>query len=208
MDGANMAKEQTPVPTLSTNSGSPVEDNQNRITAWPRGPALLQDDRLLEKLATFNRERIPERIVHAKGSAAHGTLTITNDITKYSNAAVFSKVGKEVPAYLRFSTVAGERGAADAERDVREAHRYRLGVNHDLIPVNKPSCPVMNYHRDSFKRVDANGGGRVNYEPNSLNGPMQRAAFDESPWRIAGFLTIGIATMLSLVLVQLITAGP
>jgi Catalase len=77
----NMAKEQTPAPTLTTNSGSPVEDNQNSITAGPRGPVLLQDYWLLEKLATFNRERIPERIVHAKGSAAHGTLTITNDIT-------------------------------------------------------------------------------------------------------------------------------
>jgi catalase len=76
---------------------------------------LLQDYWLLEKLATFNRERIPQRIVHAQGSAAHGTLTITDDITKYSKAAVFSKVGKQVPAYLRFSTVAGERGAADQE---------------------------------------------------------------------------------------------
>jgi catalase len=208
MDAVNMVKEQTPVPTLTTNSGSPVEDNQNSITAGPRAPSLLQDYRLLEKLATFNRERVPEGIIHAKGSAAHGALTITNEITRYSKAAVFSKVGKEVPAYLRFSTLAGERGAPDAERDVRDAHRYRLGVNHDLIPVNKPSCPVMNYHRDGFMRVDANGGGRVNYEPNSLNGPMQRAAFDEPPWRIAGVLTIGIATMLSLVLLQLITAGP
>jgi catalase len=414
----NMAKEQTPAPTLTTNSGSPVEDNQNSITAGPRGPVLLQDYWLLEKLATFNRERIPERIVHAKGSAAHGTLTIANDITKYSKAAVFSKVGKQVPAYLRFSTVAGERGAADAERDVRgfalrfyteegnwdlvgnntpvffvrdplkfpdfihtqkrdpktnmrsnaaawdfwslspeslhqvtilmsdrglprnfrqmngygshtysfinangerywvkfhfksmqghafytdqeaadivgndresaqrdlfenieagnyprwrfcvqvmpedeaetyhwnpfdltkvwphadyplievgilelnrnpenyfaeveqsalspanivpgighssdkmlqarifsyaDAQRYRLGVNHDLIPVNRPRCPVMNYHRDGFMRVDANGGGSVNYEPNSLNGPVQRAAFDEPPLRITGDAT-------------------
>jgi catalase len=411
----NMAKEQTPAPTLTTNSGSPVEDNQNSITAGPRGPVLLQDYWLLEKLATFNRERIPERIVHAKGSAAHGTLTIANDITKYSKAAVFSKVGKQVPAYLRFSTVAGERGAADAERDVRgfalrfyteegnwdlvgnntpvffvrdplkfpdfihtqkrdpktnmrsnaaawdfwslspeslhqvtilmsdrglprnfrqmngygshtysfinaegerywvkfhfktmqghafytdqegvdvvgtdresaqrdlfenieggnyprwrfcvqvmaddeaqtyrwnpfdltkvwshadyplievgilelnrnpenyfaeveqaalspanivpgighspdkmlqarifsyaDAHRYRLGVNHDLIPVNRPRCPVINYHRDGFMRVDENGGGRVNYEPNSFNGPVQCAAFDEPPLRITG----------------------
>ena len=91
----NMAKEQTPAPTLTTASGAPVEDNQNSITAGPRGPVLLQDYWLLEKLATFNRERIPERIVHAKGSAGHGTLTITNDITRYSKAAVFSKVGKQ-----------------------------------------------------------------------------------------------------------------
>src|ERR1700726_1431327 len=81
----NMAKEQTPDPTLTTASGAPVEDNQNSTTAGPRGPVLLQDYWLLEKLATFNRECVPERIVHAKGSAAHGTLTITNDITKYSD---------------------------------------------------------------------------------------------------------------------------
>src|ERR1700736_1292347 len=97
--------------TLTTASGAPVVDNQNSLTAGPRGPVLLQDYWLLEKMAHFNRERIPERVVHAKGSAAHGTLTITNDITKYSKAALFSKVGKEAPAYLRFSTVAGERGA-------------------------------------------------------------------------------------------------
>ena len=114
-----MSQQYNRAPTLTTASGAPVDDNQNSITAGPRGPVLLQDYWLLEKLATFNRERIPERIVHAKGSAAHGTLTITNDITKYSKAGVFSKIGKQVPAYLRFSTVAGERGAADAERDVR-----------------------------------------------------------------------------------------
>ena len=106
-------------PELATNSGAAVEDNQSSITAGPRGPVLLQDYWSLEKLATFNRERIPERIVHAKGSAAPGTLVIANDITKYSKAAVFNQVGKRVPAFLRFSTVAGERGAADGERDVR-----------------------------------------------------------------------------------------
>ena len=136
-----MTEEQTPAPTLTTNAGSPVEDNQNTITAGPRGPVLLQDYWLLEKLATFNRERIPERIVHAKGSAAHGTLTITNDITKYSKAALFSKVGKAVPAYLRFSTVAGERGAADAERDVRgfALRSYTEEGNWDVRRWQRPS---------------------------------------------------------------------
>src|SRR6478735_6047868 len=103
-------------PTLTTSSGMPVADNQNSITAGPRGPVLLQDFHLLEKLAHFNRERIPERVVHAKGSAAYGKLTITHDITKYSRAKLFSKVGNQVESFLRFSTVAGERGAADAER--------------------------------------------------------------------------------------------
>src|SRR5882757_5764282 len=148
----NMAKEQTPAPTLTTGSGAPVEDNQNSITAGPRGPVLLQDYWLLEKLATFNRERIPERIVHAKGSAAHGTLTITNDITKYSKAGVFSKVGKQVPAYLRFSTVAGERGAADAERDVRgfALKFYTEEGNWDLVGNNTPVFFV----RDPLKFPD------------------------------------------------------
>jgi catalase len=96
--GAIMSEQSNRPPTLTTASGAPVDDNQNSITAGPRGPVLLQDYWLLE-LATFNRERIPERIVHAKGSAAHGTLTITNDITKYSKAGIFSKLGKQVPAY-------------------------------------------------------------------------------------------------------------
>src|SRR6266853_5937992 len=104
---------------MTTSSGNPVADNQNSITAGPRGPLLMQDYQLLEKLAHQNRERIPERTVHAKGSGAYGTLTVTNDITKYTRAAALSKVGKKTEAFLRVSTVAGERGAADAERDVR-----------------------------------------------------------------------------------------
>src|SRR5580658_7108308 len=90
---------------LTTTAGNPVADNQNSVTAGPRGPLLMQDYQLLEKLAHQNRERIPERTVHAKGSAAYGTLTITHDITKYSKAAVFKK-GVKTEALLRFSTVA------------------------------------------------------------------------------------------------------
>jgi catalase len=147
-----MSQEPIPPQSLTTASGAPVEDNQNSITAGARGPVLLQDYWLLEKLATFNRERIPERIVHAKGSAAHGTLTITNDISKYSKAAVFSKVGKQTPAYLRFSTVAGERGAADAERDVRgfALKFYTEEGNWDLVGNNTPVFFV----RDPLKFPD------------------------------------------------------
>src|SRR5580700_4087633 len=97
-------------PTLTTTAGAPVADNQNSLTAGSRGPLLVQDYQLIEKLAHQNRERIPERTVHAKGSAAYGTLTITHDIAKYSRAAVFKK-GTKTEALLRFSTVAGERGA-------------------------------------------------------------------------------------------------
>src|SRR6188768_4046944 len=110
---------ETPKKKLTTASGRPYAENENSQTAGPRGPILLQDFILHEKMAHFNRERIPERVVHAKGSGAFGTLTITHDITKYSKASVFSEVGKSTECLLRFSTVAGERGAADAERDVR-----------------------------------------------------------------------------------------
>ncbi len=402
-------------PILTTAGGNPVADNQNSLTAGPRGPVLLADYHLVEKMAHFNRERIPERVVHAKGSAAYGTLTVTHDITRYTRANLFSAVGKKTALLLRFSTVAGERGAADAERDVRgfaikfyteegnwdlvgnntpvffvrdplkfsdfihtqkrdpqtnlrsatamwdfwslspeslhqvtilfsdrglpknyrqmhgfgshtysfinaanerfwvkfhfksmqgianltneeaaslvgddrethqrdlfeaiergdfprwrlmmqvmpereadsyrlnpfdltkvwphkdyplievgilklnrnpqnyfaeveqaafapsnivpgighspdkmlqarifsyaDAHRYRLGVNHDGLPVNRPRCPVHNYHRDGLMRSDGNSGGAVNYEPNSFGGPQQSAAYREPPLHISG----------------------
>jgi len=139
-------------PLLTTSAGNPIADNQNSISAGPRGPLLLQDYQLIEKLAHQNRERIPERVVHAKGSGAFGTLTITADITKYSKAAVFSKVGKKSPCLLRFSTVAGESGAADAERDVRgfALKFYTEDGNWDLVGNNTPVFFV----RDPLKFPD------------------------------------------------------
>jgi catalase len=139
-------------PTLTTASGAPVADNQNSITAGARGPVLMQDFHLLEKLAHQNRERIPERTVHAKGSGAYGTLTITNDITKYSKARLFARVGKKTEAFIRFSTVAGERGAADAERDVRgfALRLYTEQGNWDLVGNNTPVFFV----RDPLKFPD------------------------------------------------------
>ncbi|MFZ5494749.1 MAG: catalase [Verrucomicrobiota bacterium] len=141
-----------PPPVLTTASGIPVADNQNTLTAGPRGPVLLQDFHLLEKLAHFNRERIPERVVHAKGSAAYGKLTVTHDITKYSKAKIFSKVGTEVETFLRFSTVAGERGAADAERDVRgfALRLYTAEGNWDIVGNNTP----VFFIRDPLKFPD------------------------------------------------------
>src|SRR6201998_1254506 len=105
--------------TLTTTAGAPIADDQNALTAGARGPVLLQDYQLIEKLAHQNRERIPERVVHAKGWGAYGTLTVTHDITRFTQAKVFSQIGKQTPLLARFSTVAGELGAADAERDVR-----------------------------------------------------------------------------------------
>jgi catalase len=138
-------------PVLTTTGGAPIPDNQNSVTAGPRGPVLLQDYQLIEKLAHQNRERIPERVVHAKGSAAFGTLTITGDITKYTRAKVF-KPGTQTEALLRFSTVAGERGAADAERDVRgfALKFYTEDGNWDLVGNNTPVFFV----RDPMKFPD------------------------------------------------------
>ncbi|MBJ6125171.1 catalase [Microvirga splendida] len=130
----------TKTTTMTTTAGAPIADNQNSLSAGSRGPLLLQDYQLIEKLAHQNRERIPERVVHAKGSAAYGTLTVTNDISRYSKAKVFSEVGKQTEVFLRFSTVAGERGAADAERDVRgfALKVYTEEGNWDIVGNNTP----------------------------------------------------------------------
>jgi len=138
--------------TMTTTAGAPIADNQNSLSAGARGPLLLQDYQLIEKLAHQNRERIPERVVHAKGSAAYGTLTITNDITKYSKAKVFSEIGKQTEVFLRFSTVAGERGAADAERDVRgfALKVYTEEGNWDIVGNNTP----VFFIRDPLKFPD------------------------------------------------------
>jgi len=137
---------------LTTSAGIPVGDNQNSLTAGPRGPLLVQDWQLFEKHAHFNRERIPERVVHAKGSGAYGTFTCTGDITRYTKAAIFAKVGKKTECFARFSTVAGERGAADAERDVRgfALKFYTEDGNWDLVGNNTPVFFV----RDPYKFSD------------------------------------------------------
>jgi catalase len=139
---------------LTTAAGAPVVDNQNIMTAGRRGPALLQDVWFLEKLAHFDREVIPERRMHAKGSGAYGTFTVTHDITKYTKAAIFSKVGKKTDMFVRFSTVAGERGAADAERDIRgfAMKFYTEQGNWDLVGNNTP----VFFLRDPLKFPDLN----------------------------------------------------
>ena len=137
---------------LTTSAGAPISDNQNSMTAGPRGPVLIQDYQLIEKLAHQNRERIPERTVHAKGWGAYGTLTVTHDITKYTRAKAFSEVGKKTDLIARFSTVAGELGAADAERDVRgfAIKFYTEEGNWDMVGNNTPVFFV----RDPYKFPD------------------------------------------------------
>ena len=115
-------------------------DNQNTLTAGPRGPVLLQDYQLFEKMAHFNRERIPERVVHAKGSGAYGTFTVTNDITRYTTRQAVLRSRQEDATLLRFSTVGGETGSADAERDARgfAVKFYTEEGNWDLVGNNTP----------------------------------------------------------------------
>jgi len=139
---------------LTTGSGAPVPDNQNALTAGPRGPMLMQDVWFQEKLAHFDREVIPERRMHAKGSGAFGTFTVTNDITKYTKANLFSEVGKKTEMFVRFSTVAGERGAADAERDIRgfAMKFYTEQGNWDLVGNNTP----VFFLKDPLKFPDLN----------------------------------------------------
>ena len=136
---------------MTTTAGNPISDNQNSMTAGPRGPVLMQDYQLIEKLAHQNRERIPERVVHAKGSGAFGVLEITEDISKYTKAKVLQK-GETTKMLLRFSTVAGEKGAADAERDVRgyALKFYTREGNWDLVGNNTP----VFFIRDAYKFPD------------------------------------------------------
>ena len=126
--------------TLTTAAGRPVGDNQNSLTAGPRGPVLIQDYQLFEKMAHFNRERIPERVVHAKGTGAHGVFTVTGDITRYTTAKIFGKIGKKTDMFIRFSTVGGEKGSGDTERDPRgfAVKFYTEEGNWDMTGNNTP----------------------------------------------------------------------
>ncbi|MEO1918505.1 MAG: catalase, partial [Paracoccaceae bacterium] len=165
-------------PTMTAANGSPIADNQNSITAGPRGPLLVQDWQLFEKHAHFNRERIPERIVHAKGSAAYGTLTITGDIAKYTKAKVLQK-SAQTECLVRFSTVAGDRGPADAERDVRgfSMKFYTEEGNWDLVGNNTPVFFV----RDPYKFMDFIHSQKRDPRSNLRSGTMQWDFWSHSP---------------------------
>jgi catalase len=155
--------------TLTTDAGIPLGDHQHALTAGPRGPLLVQDWPLFERHAHVNRERLPERVVHANGSGADGTLTITHDITRYSQAKVFARVGQTTECCVRFATVAGERGAADAERDVR-----------GLAATFDPEGGTWDL------RFDGNGGGAGTYEAHSVGGPVEDPQYLEPPLPMDG----------------------
>lgn len=141
-------------PKITRDAGAPVENNQDTMTAGVRGLGVFEDTWLFEKHAHFNREVIPERRMHAKGSGAFGTFTVTNDITKYTKAKIFSEVGKKTEMFARFSLVAGERGYADADRDIRgfALKFYTEEGNWDLVGNNTP----VFFFRDPMKFIDLN----------------------------------------------------
>lgn len=138
--------------TLTTAAGVPVADNQNSRTAGARGPVLMEDFHLMERMAHFNRERVPERVVHAKGAGAYGTFTVTQDITRYTKAKLFSAVGIKTDLFARFSTVAGEQGYADTARDPRgfAVKFYTEEGNWDMVGNDTPIFFV----RDPLKFQD------------------------------------------------------
>lgn len=137
---------------LTTGFGKPVEDDLSSITAGEKGPVLIQDVHLLDKLSHFDRERIPERVVHAKGAGAHGYFEVTDDVTRFTRAAFLSKIGKRTEVFVRFSTVGGERGSADSERDPRgfAVKFYTEEGNYDLVGNNTP----VFFIRDAMKFPD------------------------------------------------------
>lgn len=143
MDGTRKVK-------LTNEVGAPVADNENAITAGPRGPVAIQDVWLLEKMAHFNREVIPERRMHAKGWGAYGVFRVTHDISEYTKASVLQP-GKQTDVFMRFSTVAGERGAADCERDIRgvAVKFYTDEGNWDLVGNNTPTFFIRDVHNFS-----------------------------------------------------------
>lgn len=138
--------------TLTSDSGAPRPDNQNSLTAGERGPVLLQDHQLIEKLANFVRERVPERVVHAKGAGAHGYFEVTHDLSRFTKAHLFGAVGRRTPLIARFSTVGGEKGSADADRDPRgfALKFYTEQGNYDIVGNNTP----VFFIRDPFKFPD------------------------------------------------------
>ena len=164
---------------LTTAAGIPVPDNQTSLTAGERGPTLLQDHYLLEKLAHFNRERIPERVVHAKAAGAHGVFTVTQDITKYTKAKLFSEIGKQTEVFGRFSTVAGEKGSADTVRDVRgfALKFYTQEGNWDMVGNNTPTFFI----RDAIKFPDFIHTQKRDPETNAKSDTMQWDFWSQVP---------------------------
>ena len=164
---------------LTTNQGAPVPNNQHSLTAGPRGPVLMQDHQLVEKLASFVRERIPERVVHAKGAGAFGYFEATADMSRHTKAHIFGQVGRLTPALARFSTVGGEKGSADTERDPRgfALKFYTAEGNYDIVGNNTP----VFFIRDPFKFPDMVHTHKRNPQTNLKDGNAFWDFFSHSP---------------------------
>ncbi|MBG6219188.1 MULTISPECIES: catalase [unclassified Janthinobacterium] len=164
---------------LTTNQGVPVGDNQNSLKAGLRGPTLMEDFILREKLTHFDHERIPERVVHARGSAAHGYFECYKEQGKHTRAALFAKAGKRTPVFVRFSTVAGERGSTDTARDVRgfAVKFYTDEGNWDLVGNNMP----VFFIQDAMKFPDLVHA----VKPEPHNGMPQAASAHDTFWDFA-----------------------
>lgn len=166
-------------PVMTTEAGRPISDNQNSLTAGRRGPLLVEDVHLFEKLAHFNRERIPERVVHAKGSGAYGVFRVTGNITRFTSARLFERIGKETPVFVRFSTVGGERGSADTARDPRgfAVKFYTEEGNWDMVGNNTPTFFI----RDPLKFPDLIHTQKRDPETNLKNPTMVWDYFSRQP---------------------------
>jgi catalase len=167
---------------LTTNQGVPISDNQNSLKAGLRGPTLLEDFILRDKITHFDHERIPERIVHARGSGAHGFFECYKPLTKYSKAAPFAEAGKVTPVFVRFSTVAGERGSADTARDVRgfAVKFYTDQGNWDLVGNNMP----VFFIQDAMKFPDLIHAAK----PEPHNAVPQAATAHDTFWDFASLM--------------------
>jgi catalase len=175
---------------LTTNQGVAIGDNQNSLKAGLRGPTLLEDFILREKITHFDHERIPERIVHARGSAAHGYFEAYEALTKYTRAAPFTEAGKITPVFTRFSTVAGERGSADTARDIRgfAVKFYTDEGNWDLVGNNVP----VFFIQDAMKFPDLIHA----VKPEPHNGMPQAASAHDTFWDFASLMPESTHTLM------------
>ncbi len=166
-------------PVMTTAAGTPVGDNQNSLTAGPRGPVLMADYQLMEKMAHFNRERTPERVVHAKGAGAYGKFTVTGDISRYTRAKIFATAGNSCETFVRFSTVAGELGSPDTARDPRgfSVKFYTEEGNWDMVGNNTP----VFFIRDPLKFSDFIHSQKRNPQTGMRDNTMQWDYWSLSP---------------------------
>ena len=171
-------------PTTTTDSGAPVSSDEHSLTVGPNGPTVLHDAHLVQKMQHFNRERVPERVVHAKGSGAHGFFEVTEDVTQWTSAGFLSEVGKRTPMFARFSQVAGELGSADTVRDPRGLRAQVLHRRGQLRPRWQQHADVLRARRDQVRGLhplaEAHARHRAAVERHAV-GLLDAVARDRAP---------------------------